>query len=231
MTEQAWLACSDPAVMLRFLHGKVSDRKRRLFAAACCRRLWHLLTDERSRWAVEVAERYADAQATEKELAIAADAAWSAWDADRERYSTAGDEATEFDDHLPDLASQAAYNVALPLGWWGGAPAFVEPDKTARAVSADKRAEGAAQCVLLREIHGNPFRADRLDAAVRVWNGATVPKLAQAIYDNHCFGDMPILADALEEAGCTNAEILDHCRQSAEHARGCWVLDLVLGKE
>jgi hypothetical protein len=55
--------------------------------------------------------------------------------------------------------------------------------------------------------------------------------LAQVIYDERRFADLPILADALEEAGCTNTDILDHCRLPGEHVRGCWVVDLILRKE
>jgi hypothetical protein len=58
-----------------------------------------------------------------------------------------------------------------------------------------------------------------------------VTALAQSIYDQRRFADMPILADALAEAGCTNADVLNHCRQPGEHVRGCWVVDLLLGKE
>ena len=63
------------------------------------------------------------------------------------------------------------------------------------------------------------------------WNDATVVRLAQRIYYERRFADLPILADALEEAGCTNADILDHCRRPGPHVRGCWVVDLVLGKD
>ena len=62
------------------------------------------------------------------------------------------------------------------------------------------------------------------------WNDGTIPKIAQTIYDHRTFADLPILADALEEAGCDNADILTHCRSSGEHVRGCWVVDLLLGK-
>lgn len=62
-------------------------------------------------------------------------------------------------------------------------------------------------------------------------NNGTVVKLAQAIYDERAFDRLPILADALEDAGCTNQDILAHCRGGGEHSRGCWVVDLLLGKE
>src|SRR5438046_1674750 len=78
MTEQEWTTCTDPQRMLDFLRGKANDRKLRLFACARCRQLWSLLTDHRSRSAVEVGERFADHQATAAELTEAADAAWSA---------------------------------------------------------------------------------------------------------------------------------------------------------
>jgi hypothetical protein len=82
---------------------------------------------------------------------------------------------------------------------------------------------------LIRDIFGSPFRPSlTLPPAILAWNDGTIPKLAQAIYDNRRFTDLPILADALEEAGCTNSDILNHCRQPGEHVRGCWVLDLVL---
>jgi hypothetical protein len=82
----------------------------------------------------------------------------------------------------------------------------------------------------LRDLFGNPFSSPSLDNAWLAWNGGTLPKLAQAIYDDRRFGDLPILADALEEAGCDNADVLSHCRSEGPHVRGCWVVDLLLGK-
>jgi hypothetical protein len=81
-----------------------------------------------------------------------------------------------------------------------------------------------------------------IHTAILDWNNATIPKLGQAIYNHRRFSDMPILADALEDAGCHDADILnhcrqkdanilDHCRQPGNHARGCWILDLVRGKK
>ena len=86
-------------------------------------------------------------------------------------------------------------------------------------------------CCMLRCIFGNPFRPVTINPAWLTWNDGTVQKVAQGIYVERAFDRLPILADALEEAGCTSQEILNHCRQPGEHVRGCWVVDLVLGKE
>jgi hypothetical protein len=91
--------------------------------------------------------------------------------------------------------------------------------------------ERATQSHLLRCIIGNPFRPVAVNADWLTWNNGTVAKLAQNIYDDRAFDLLPILADALEEAGCTNQDILDHCRSGGEHVRGCWVVDALLGKE
>ena len=84
---------------------------------------------------------------------------------------------------------------------------------------------------LLRDVFGNPFRWTLLDPSWLAWNDGTVHKIAQAIYDERAFDRLPILADALEDAGCDDADILRHCREPGEHVRGCWVIDLLLGKE
>jgi hypothetical protein len=84
---------------------------------------------------------------------------------------------------------------------------------------------------LLRDIFGNPFRPVSADPAWLTWKDGTVPRLAQAIYYGRAFDRLPLLANALEEAGCDNADILNHLRGPGPHARGCWPLDLILGKE
>ncbi|WP_439623788.1 hypothetical protein [Gemmata sp.] len=80
---------------------------------------------------------------------------------------------------------------------------------------------------LVHEFFGNPFRPVALDPA---WCTSTVVALARGIYDERAFDRMPILADALQDAGCDSADVLTHCRGPGPHARGCWVVDLVLGK-
>lgn len=88
--------------------------------------------------------------------------------------------------------------------------------------------EKARQCDLIRDIFGNPFQPVHVDQAWREWSGGIVVRLAKTIYDERRYGDLPILADALEEAGCRDGRMLAHCRQLARHVRGCWVLDALL---
>jgi hypothetical protein len=97
----------------------------------------------------------------------------------------------------------------------------------AAAYSRNKDIERSAQIRLLHCVFSNPFHPIKFDPA---WLTSSVHTLAQTIYDHHLFDRFPILADALEEAGCSNNHILDHCRLQYEHGRGCWVLDSILGK-
>jgi hypothetical protein len=92
------------------------------------------------------------------------------------------------------------------------------------------QAESAEQVKLVRDLFGNPFRPIDVDPAWLTWRDGTVRRLAEVIYEDRRFADLPVLADALEEAGCTDAHILDHCRGGGEHVRGCWVVDALLGK-
>jgi hypothetical protein len=91
--------------------------------------------------------------------------------------------------------------------------------------------ERDAQAELLRDLFG-PTIARHIDvpASWLGWNDGCIVRIGQAIYDERAFDRMPILADALEDAGCDNADILNHCREPGEHVRGCWVVDLLLGK-
>jgi len=91
--------------------------------------------------------------------------------------------------------------------------------------------EGEMQCKLLREIFGNPFRPVTIDPAWLTFNDGEIIKLAQTVYNERAFEQMPALAQVLVDAGCTNEDMLTHCRSCGEHVRGCWVVDLLLGKE
>src|SRR5262249_23701792 len=100
------------------------------------------------------------------------------------------------------------------------------------AIASEARlAERAAQCDLLREIFGNPFRPAAIDPLWQTLNDAATVRLARSSYDAGDWEQMPILADALEDAGCADAAILGHARHAVGHVRGCWVIDLLLSRE
>jgi hypothetical protein len=216
MTEADWLACNDPTPMLAYLRGTASYRKRLLFGVACCRRVWHQLQDARSHRVIEVAERFVDGSSTEEEMEAArSDAALVFQKRDYERMSWAA-----------SLAAMAAWLAS-----------YGSPRATARAAAASQtwtqghESEEGPQCDLIREVFGNPFRPVTFDPAWLSWHDGAIPKLAQAIYCERGFERLPDLGRALEDAGCTDSDILNHCRQPGVHVRGCWVVDLLLGKE
>jgi hypothetical protein len=144
--------------------------------------------------------------------------------------------AERFADGLLTAANLDAMN-SLPAPDWldaatrAAAASSIEdmyPTTGLVRLNRDEEVEAAVQARLLRDIFGNPFRPVTVDPA---WQTANIVALAQAMYDERAFDRMPILGDALEDAGCTNADVLTHCRQPGEHVRGCWVVDLLLGKE
>jgi hypothetical protein len=236
-------------MLLEFLQGGGSDRKLRLFACACCRRIWHHLEDERSRQAVEVAERYADGLASDEELADAEDAAGDAncdgmgaasaavppasADAYEAAAALADPDYTLYDHFLDavyhqwDASCGDYYTGKEKVGSTASRKPSVERE-IGRVAKASIEAERGAQASLLRDLFGDPFRRVTLDPA---WLKPNVLKLAKTIYEQRAFDRLPKLADALEKVGCDNAEVLAHCREPGEHVRGCWVVDLLLGKE
>jgi hypothetical protein len=92
------------------------------------------------------------------------------------------------------------------------------------------RKQHSSSAALLRDIFRNPFRRVTVRKAWLAWHGGTIPELAQAIYDGRAFDRLPSLADTLEDAGCDNADILNHLRGPGPHVRGCWVVDCLIGK-
>jgi hypothetical protein len=225
VTEAEWDACTDLLKLLAFLHGRPSDRKARLFAVACCRRVWDMLTDERGRRAVEVSERYADGLASREELeaaVVATDPALHTpmehegprppWNALYAVHYAAHPQVGVFADGVAQAAAR--------LAWAGTGGDFI-----VRCAE-----EQAHQCVILRDIFGSLFRPARVDPAWLAWEGGTAPRLAAAVYEERAFDRLPILADALEDAGCDQADLLGHLRGPGPHVRGCWTVDLILGK-
>jgi hypothetical protein len=232
MTETDWDGCPKPQPMLTYLEARRggSDRKLRLFAVACCRRIRTFLTDERSRAAVEISERHADRLASDLEVEAALLAAREAG-ARRQavRGSHRGKRAWRTQ-RVAEQAAWAAYHSLESSPYSVGAVArATEIVAELRGLALDAQ-PGHWQCHLLREVFGNPFRPAAVDPAWLRWNGGCVAKLAEGIYAGGRFRDLPVLADALEEAGCTNPDLLSHCRTGGAHVRGCWAVDLVLGK-
>jgi hypothetical protein len=206
MTEEEWLAgkyAAYPEALRLCLQSLATERKLRLCAVACCRAVWTWLSDERSRDAVEVAERHADRLAGDNELQQAGHQAYEA--AVDARNGALNDS---------DLTARAFYATCSP--------------GTAFSHALEKCSPSRGRTIVL-EIFGNPFRPVTFDAACRT---SAVVALATGIYEERVFDRMPILADALGDAGCDNADIIGHLRDpDATHVRGCWALDLVLGKE
>ncbi len=246
MKETKWDRCTDPRAMLESLplDGRVTERKLRLFGAACCRRVWGLFTDDRCRAAVEVAERYADGLATPSEV----EAAWRGANVARDlAFGPASTAPLRHRSWLGRTTSWAAYAlVSLPrdgdarLYWaWAG---IAESAEYARDIRGKVRELKACQAGLLRDIFGRrplpPLHGAGIDRSVLSWNGGTIPELARAAYEERRLPEgileparLGVLVDALEEAGCTNGGLLSHFRQhAAVHVRGCWALDLLLDK-
>jgi hypothetical protein len=215
MTEEEWLSATNPPPMLGFLRGKVSDRKLRLFACACCRRIWDLYLHHDSFRSIEVGEKFADGEATNKDLRTADELAmWAGDDASW----TSMQEAT-----IAWTAAAAVQKTGILAANW----AVYEMQSVFAGNEPKCEEEQIAQCHLLREIFGNPFRPVALNPS---WLSSTILALANGIYAERAFDRMPILADALQDAGCENLAILDHCRSTGPHVRGCWVVDLVLAR-
>jgi hypothetical protein len=259
--ELAWFTCTDPRAMFALLRGKENGRKFRLFACACCRRVEHLLTDDRSSYALEVAEQFQDGgvpaqayKASERAAAdafaaqarvLGADEAPRGWtEADRVRLFASVFAAQAVADCFGNIASAAADCCGAVRGY--GTAELTDDAQLRETGDRIEAAERAAQAALLRDLYGNPFQPVALDPA---WRTGAIVALAQKMYVSRNFSEMPTLADALQDAGCENESILNHCRysslQAAEpdapgpapkhrswlHVRGCWVVDLILGKK
>jgi hypothetical protein len=208
MTEAEWHWLNQPEEMWNFVGKTASERKWRLLATACCRCIWPMLGID-SRAAVEVAERFADGEASESERVTACVSA-SNWNYDLGPGERAVVQAAEYATARQDLVGLCHPAVMQVL-------TLTENDASQPLSN------------ILRDIFGNPFRPVIFDAE---WRTSTAVTLARQMYDNRDFNAMTILADALQDAGCDDEVILNHCHYPEwMHVRGCWVVDLVLGKE
>jgi hypothetical protein len=218
MTEAEWRTDTNPDRMLAVLRGKATDRKVRLFLVACARSAWGHLTQPDMRQAVEVAERFADGRASEGELREQNRAMWG--------YATRRHDPVAHEWAYGPADKRSALRLAMcttfsrqGLARIGAMNAFRE----------GQRLTGQVQPALLRDVFGPlPFRGIAFPPA---WRSPDAAGVAAGIYEDRAFDRLPLLADALMDAGCGDEDILGHCRSDGPHVRGCWVVDLVLGKE
>ena len=237
MTEQDWMAECASSLMVRHLRGagKATDRKVQLWASACVRVIWPQLSDFRSQNAVDVADRLAEGLAGDDERESALRAV-----VDEVVLPTA-QQGLGVETRLPHVA---AYRLLMR----GRSPAFEEwLSATATAAHAMTWESGTgtwpAENVFVRLVHdifGNPFKPVTLEASWLTWNDGSIPRAAAAAYQERSLPSghldntrLAVLADMLEEeAGCRDEEVLGHLRgPQAVHVRGCWCVDLLLGKD
>jgi len=191
---------------------------------------------EPCRKAIEAAEQYADGEIDAEELAHFTDDpqfVYAAPEAFIAAVSVPLDPSavvTAAADAATCEQEENAYRKAFPEEY----PSF-DKEKwrfaTQGRLDSAESAEKQAQCRLLRDVIGNPFRPVQMDLAELSNHDDFIPKLARTMYEQRVFARLPVLADTLEDTGCDNADVVRHCRELSEHVRGCWVIDLLLGKE
>lgn len=231
MTETEWLACQNPIAPVVFVAPTANPRKMRLYFCACCARVlaatpqsrrlfrgYYAGSFEQLERALGVVEQFAEGLVSADALARArADARDALYVPPSIDYGGETDlwrevsavEAAAADKPVPETV------VAARLRATEGQVPRAEHDRW--------------QAAVLRDIVGNPFRPVEFDP---MWRTDTAQTLARQMYDSRDFGAMPILADALQDAGCENEDVLNHCRDASHvHVRGCWVLDAVLGRD
>ena len=226
MTEAEWLSCGEARPMLDYLRAaeKATDRRLRLWSVACCRHSPFFQLKAPDSTLLAEAERDADEVVTREQygqslIAYIADSGLHREEPGHPNYwqrqgtvlavSYAADPCDFFDNACGIL-------FAREVAW---------PSRTLRALAQN----GALECSLFRDIFANPFRPT--PAVEQAWLTPDVVTLAGHIYHDQALDQLPELADALEEAGCTDPALLGHLRGGGTHVRGCWAVDAVLGRK
>ena len=220
MTEEEWFAWDNPRLLLEgnswrpsgVVSAAFTTRRLRLFAVACCRRVQGIWWDSRLIAAVDAAEKSVDARGAVKRWLVPET---------RQALSKAGAWLITLEGQLAQaVIAKGALDAATGCCFYSSV--LVGGDEECRYN------ERIAQGPLLRDVVGNPFRPV---AFFPEWRTSTAVAIAQGMYESRDFSAMPILADALQDAGCDNDDVLNHCRDAnGVHVRGCWVVDHVLGK-
>jgi hypothetical protein len=263
MTEVEWLASSDVYAMHVFLRDTTtlfktrwqgyrsvprfafSERKSRLFAVACCRRVLHLMPTDEARDCVLAAELYADGRIGDDLLSAAVDASMRSCEHYWRRRRAARVPSYRFTyeraalDALGRVHRQEGARAGVKgasAEAWAAATLFessgeAQDEDIAKQYQVLLKDEFVRQADFLRDIVGNPFQPVSVDPLWLAWNDRCIERIAQGIYEERAYERLPILHDALLDAGCDHQAILAHCRTAEGHVRGCWVVDLLLGKE
>jgi hypothetical protein len=231
MTEAEWLACTGSDDWQSFtddmqacLKDRVSFRKLALFAFACCHHINPGLTDPRSVRALQVAERFVEGSASEEE--------WQAAYGESKSVCYMFQEILLYEVSVlsPGEPSLAANLIDTAVVLSNSDFKYVQQvcyiAKHAQGLGdegRERRWQAQVLCDILGEIEPSP----ELKSS---WYTDAAISLARRMYDSRDFSPMPILADALEDAGCDNKTIMNHCRSGGPHVRGCWVVDLLTGR-
>lgn len=214
--DEQWRECIEPQGLLDLIRSRSSPRKLRLVACAYARNVWHLLTDERSRKAVDIAERFADGECAVTELL--------------ETHEEAAPVAAMAHQRDPKSPATRAARLAVACTHEDAYTAAYVGTFAWRGTTR-RHPEFREQTPIFRELYGNPFIAWRIESgSPNSWGLAPI-EMARAIYAERDFLRLPELADLLESRGCCHPELIAHCRELSGHLRGCWALDYILGKE
>jgi hypothetical protein len=203
VNEQEWLTSDDPLQLLAYVDASLEARKAFLVTAACFRRHWERLPAVAQEWA-RMAESAAEGKASRQDL--------------DDRF-----EALEESLNVFGPPGEFVALLDMAYGMWKSEWPELQVAEWQRETAWHR--ERIAQASLVRDIFGNPFRPV---IPQPTWRTEAALGLAGAAYAGE-FTTLPHLADALDRAGCDNADLLAHCRGPGPHVRGCWVLDLLLG--
>ena len=211
MTEEEWLSAKRPVQLIDFIFAKLSVRRQRLIAIGSCETIpSEILGDDGARWLATVgrlAEK-PDVKITWKLVRKWSDEFW------RGQYWS--------------VRERNLSEVFFQVGLGNLRPTLVNVASFRGTAERNNDFEDEAIAYVVREIVSNPFRPVTF---LPEWRTSTILALATGIYEEKAFDRMPILADALQDANCDNDEILNHCRGPGPHVRGCFLIDLILGKQ
>lgn len=251
MTRKKFRDCTDPVAMIEMIHGKVSSRKLRLYFCGGCRSLEHLIFDPKCRAALSVVERDADGQLSEEkreeELFIARyESDLTAWFLDYHDSETLHEQLQYQPEFVHRLVELGAVSDSVLRGEECTFNRHVLAELIAVGTPIHELASDSNELIVIQSaarscrginwpgrwlkdcVFANPFRPVTLPPDCRT---STAVAIARGIYDERAFERMPVLGDALEDAGCDQIDVLSHCRSADPHVRGCWVVDQLLGYE